>query len=158
MKIVIASGKGGTGKTTVATNLAFSLKESKKVQLLDCDVEEPNCHLFLDIGISDTKPVKVKIPQVQMDICTLCSRCSETCVFNAIVVVGKEVLVFPPLCHSCGGCAYFCPTGAITEVDKEIGVVKKGKAGQIDVAYGELNIGEAIAIPLGPTVYSKLNS
>lgn len=148
MKIVIASGKGGTGKTTVATNLAYSLKNSRKVQLLDCDVEEPNCHLFLDMEILDTRPVKAKVPKVNMNLCTLCSRCSETCVFNAIAVVGEDVLVFPPLCHSCGGCSYFCPTGAITEEDREVGVVKRGRASSIDVAYGKMNIGEAIAIPV----------
>jgi len=148
MKIVIASGKGGTGKTTVATNLAFSLGNSRRVQLLDCDVEEPNCHLFFDIEVLDTRSVKTKVPNVRMELCTLCSRCTETCVFNAIAVAGEEVLVFPTLCHSCGGCSYFCPTGAITEKDREIGVVKKGKANNLEIVYGRLNIGEAIAIPV----------
>ncbi|MDD4519214.1 MAG: ATP-binding protein [Limnochordia bacterium] len=148
MIIAVASGKGGTGKTTVATNLAFSLKDSGQVQLLDCDVEEPNCHLFLDVGLVDETHVEVMTPALDATRCTLCGRCQEVCAFNAIALLGKQVMVFPELCHGCASCTYFCPSGALTEKTRPIGVVRRGKGKRINLVYGLLNIGEAIAIPI----------
>jgi MinD superfamily P-loop ATPase len=146
MIISIASGKGGTGKTLVATSLAISL--GKDVQLLDCDVEEPNAHIFLKPGIDVTESASIPVPQVDKAKCTFCGKCKEVCAFHAIAVLAEHVLVFPELCHGCGACSYLCPENAITEVDRQIGVVECGKAGDIDFVHGKLNIGEAMAPPL----------
>ena len=124
MIISIASGKGGTGKTTVATNLALVLGD--RVELLDCDVEEPNAHLFLKPQIDRTEQVDTPIPLVDEAKCTFCRKCAEICRFNAIAVVGRKVLVFPELCHSCGGCVAVCPEGAITEIGRGLGTVNYG--------------------------------
>ncbi|PIU84804.1 MAG: (4Fe-4S)-binding protein, partial [Deltaproteobacteria bacterium CG06_land_8_20_14_3_00_44_19] len=113
MIISIASGKGGTGKTTIAINLALSLKD---VQYMDCDVEEPNGHLFLKPLIEERISVGIPVPQVDESRCTYCGKCAEICEFNAIVVIKKKVLLFPELCHGCGGCSYLCPEDAIEEV------------------------------------------
>ena len=116
MKIVIASGKGGTGKTTIATNLAVSLSHvGQKVQYLDCDAEEPNGHIFLKPEIEASEDVTIGVPEVDMDKCNGCGKCSRLCQYSAIVCVKGKVLVFEELCHSCGGCMAICPEGAIIE-------------------------------------------
>jgi MinD superfamily P-loop ATPase len=145
--ISVASGKGGTGKTLVATSLALSLEE-ETVQLLDCDVEEPDAHILLRPRFGSHRPVVVPVPRVDEARCTYCGRCSEACVFNAIAVMGKAVLLFPELCHACGACAYLCPEDAITEEGREVGVVEAGRAGKVRFAQGRLAIGEAMPAPV----------
>lgn len=146
MIISIASGKGGTGKTTIATNLAVALAPG--VKLLDCDVEEPNDHIFIQPRITYTEEVGLKVPQVDMSKCTLCGRCQEICQFKAIVVVGESVLTFHELCHSCGGCLEVCPEGAITEVDRAMGVFERGTRDGLQFAYGHIYVGQVMAVPL----------
>ncbi|UCE51777.1 MAG: ATP-binding protein [Desulfobacterales bacterium] len=146
MIISIASGKGGTGKTTVATNLALSLGAA--VQLLDCDVEEPNAHLFIHPVFDQTKTVTAPVPEIDMNKCTLCGKCGEICQFKAIVVVGQTVLPFEELCHSCGGCMAVCPEDAITEKSRELGVIQKGYRNGIEFIHGKLRVGEAMSPPL----------
>jgi len=149
MKIAIASGKGGTGKTTVATNLAYvASRNGQSVAYLDCDVEEPNGHIFLKPQITDRRPVGNLIPRVDAEKCTLCGECGEICQYSAIVQVGEKVLVYPELCHGCGGCSLVCPVDAITEVSREIGVLETGRAGAVEFAQGVLNVGEAMSPPL----------
>jgi len=148
MIIAVASGKGGTGKTTVAVNLALSLSN---VQVLDCDVEEPNSHIFLNPVIEEIKPAYTLVPRVNYDLCDYCGKCAVACEYNALVVVPqKEVMVFQELCHGCGLCSLVCPQDAISEEPREIGVIKTGKSddGNIDLVYGVLNIGEIMATPL----------
>ena len=145
MIISIASGKGGTGKTLVATSLALALSDNYKVQLLDCDVEEPNAHIFLHSTINQSQPVFLSIPKVDETKCNYCGKCAEVCAYNAIAVVKKKVLIFPELCHGCGACSYLCPESAITEAGKEIGVVERGNSVNIDFIQGKLNIGEIAA-------------
>jgi len=145
MIISVASGKGGTGKTTIATSLALSLGN---VQFLDCDVEEPNAHIFLKPHINEKISVGIPVPEVDESQCNFCGKCAEVCEFNAIVVIKKKVLFFPKLCHGCGGCAYICPEKAIKEVEREIGVIEKGNSGTIDFIHGILNVGEPMAPPL----------
>ncbi len=146
MIVSIASGKGGTGKTLVATSLALSLDGD--VQLLDCDVEEPNSHIFLKPVFDREEVVVVPVPQVDDSKCTFCGLCADVCAFNAIAVLPKKVMVFPELCHGCGACSYLCPEGAISEVEREIGVLQAGCSGQIEFVHGRLNVGEAMAVPL----------
>jgi MinD superfamily P-loop ATPase len=145
MIISVASGKGGTGKTTVAVNLALSLG---KAQLLDCDVEEPNAHLLLNPQIMETYPVQTLVPTVNEESCDHCGKCSEFCQYHALLVVKDMVLTFPELCHGCGGCSLVCPKRAIREVGREIGVVKRGNANGVDLVYGELRVSEPMATPL----------
>lgn len=145
MIVSVASGKGGTGKTTISTSLALSLGD---VQFLDCDVEEPNAHIFLKPDIQERISVGIPVPEVDESICTYCGKCAEVCEFNAIVVIKKKVLFFPELCHGCGGCSYICPEKAIKEVKRAIGVIEKGCAGSIDFSHGILNVGEPMAPPL----------
>jgi len=149
MQIAIASGKGGTGKTTVATNLAYvAARSGRSVAYLDCDVEEPNGHLFLKPEIVKRRPVGSLIPRVDPEKCTLCGECGEICQYSAIVRVGKKVLVYPELCHGCGGCSLVCAAGAITEVSRTIGTLETGRAGAIRFAQGVLNVGEAMSPPV----------
>ena len=158
MIIAIASGKGGTGKTTLATNLAMSLaRQNQAVQLLDCDVEEPNCHLFLRPEIETTETVGLPVPQVDEQKCTGCGQCARICQFSAIACVKKKVLVFPELCHGCGGCVRVCPEGAIAEKDREIGVVETGRADGIEFIHGRLRVGEAMSPPLIRAVKAKIS-
>jgi len=145
MVIAVASGKGGTGKTTIAVGLALSLEN---VEFLDCDVEEPNVHIFLKPEITHTEWVNLPVPKVNEDRCTYCGKCAEVCAYNAIAVIKENVLLFPELCHGCGGCSLLCPEDAIEEVNRPIGVLQKGKSGSISFIDGKLNLGEALVVPL----------
>lgn len=150
MIISVLSGKGGTGKTTVAVNLALSLKEVEKTLLVDADVEEPNDALYLDPKptINKVQPVTVPVPEIDLEKCSYCGKCAEFCQFNAIAVVPGNVLTFPELCHGCGGCALVCPEQAIKEVPRRIGTVEKGSSGALGFWQGVLNIGEPFAVPV----------
>jgi MinD superfamily P-loop ATPase len=148
MIISVASGKGGTGKTLVATSLALSLKDKHRITLLDCDVEEPNDHVFLKPVFAGSEPVYMKVPKVDKDKCTYCGECARICVYNAIAVMGKNVLTFPQLCHSCGACSYLCPEKAISEEPRQTGLIEWGDAGGINFIQGTLNVGEAMAPPI----------
>ncbi len=148
MIISIASGKGGTGKTLVATSLALALNELEHVQLLDCDVEEPNDHLFLEPEIIGSRAVSIQVPSVDETGCTYCGECARVCAYNAIAVLGNRVLPFPQLCHGCGACSYLCPEKVITEESREIGVVEWGHSGIIGFVHGHLTVGEAMAPPI----------
>lgn len=153
MKIAVASGKGGTGKTTVAVNLALSLGN---VQLLDCDVDEPDCHLFLDLNLEEIEDVKVPLPVIDEKRCDLCGDCAELCYLNAIVVTPKGVMVFPELCNGCGLCMFGCPQDAISEVERTIGKVEKGN-GEVEFYQGTLTTGEALASPIINAVKAKID-
>ncbi len=162
MIITVASGKGGTGKTTVAVSLALSITADHRTLtddradpllscnplFLDCDVEEPNAALFLRPTIKERREVGQMIPEVDFEKCTYCGRCAEVCQYHAIAVVGEKVLVFPELCHGCGSCTLNCPTGAIHEVLDVIGTVERGWAGPVEFAQGTMNVGEPMAVPI----------
>ncbi|MCD6309607.1 MAG: ATP-binding protein [Candidatus Eremiobacteraeota bacterium] len=155
LTIAVASGKGGTGKTTIVTNLCSVSPVS--LAILDCDVEEPNCHLFLKPQWTKSERFTVLIPEVDMEKCTLCGICQRDCRFNAIVIMGKEPLIFPELCHACGVCARNCPENAITEVPREIGTIEVGKYREHTFVHGLLDIGEAKSPPLIEEVRSYSN-
>lgn len=148
MVISIASGKGGTGKTTVAVNLALALSERNRVQFLDCDVEAPNAGFFLKPEIKRTQEVYKLIPEIDSHKCTYCGRCAEICAYKALAVTKGAVLVFPELCHGCGGCSLLCPEKAIKEVEERIGQMEFGNRGDISFIGGRLDIGQAISPPL----------
>jgi len=148
MIISVASGKGGTGKTLVATSLALSLKDTYDVQLLDCDVEEPDDHVFMKPSITHSEAVSIPVPSVDEEKCTHCGRCAEVCAFNAIAIIKQTILVFPELCHGCGACSYLCPEKAISEVANNIGVIETGDANGIDFVQGRLDIGQMMAPPV----------
>ncbi len=155
IQIAIASGKGGTGKTTLAANLASVLaKNGQSVQYLDCDVEEPNGHIFLAPAITTTEPVGIPVPVVDGEKCTGCRKCTEICQYHAIAVL-KTPLVFAELCHGCGACALVCPAAAIREGNRAIGVVETGWSGQLAFVQGRLNVGEPMAPPLIRAVKKK---
>jgi len=145
MIVSVASGKGGTGKTSVAVNMALSIGN---LQLLDCDVEEPNDHIFLKPKISSVQPVTVSVPIVNETLCDRCRKCADFCQYNALFVGSDEVLVFPDLCHSCGGCALVCPEEAISEVPHKIGTLKLGTNGNVELVYGELEVQKPMAVPI----------
>lgn len=145
MVISVASGKGGTGKTTIATGLALSIDNA---QLLDCDVEEPNAHIFIKPEHETSRVVSIPIPKIDEARCNFCGECGRICAYNALAVLKDRVLVFPHLCHGCGGCSLLCPQEAITEVDKEIGVVQRSTVGELQFVRGILNIGEVMVPPL----------
>jgi MinD superfamily P-loop ATPase len=146
---VVASGKGGTGKTTVATSLALIAAEQDTVRFLDCDVEAPNAGLFLKPDLDARKEVGLLIPHVDEGTCTYCGKCADVCQFHAIAVVGKKTLVFPELCHGCGSCALVCPEKAISEHLDVMGVLESGPAThKIDFAQGVMNVGEPMAVPI----------
>ena len=159
MIISVASGKGGTGKTTIAVNLALALAKDreKKVQFLDGDVEEPNAHLFLKPVITNSESVEIPVPKIDDRKCSYCGKCAEVCVFNAIAVTKHKVLVFPGLCHGCGACTLFCPEKAISEEGKEIGILEEGKAESINFVHGRLNIGEPMAPPIIREIKKRIN-
>ena len=149
MQIAVASGKGGTGKTTIATSLAFSLAGLAKVRYFDCDVEAPNGHLFLKPAFSESTPAVIRIPQIQTEKCTACGRCVDICQFHALAKVGKNILVFPQLCHGCGSCTWNCPENAITEAPNPIGTLERGLALEnIEFFRGQLTISEPMPTPV----------
>ncbi|MCG8615526.1 MAG: ATP-binding protein [Desulfobacterales bacterium] len=149
MIISIASGKGGTGKTTVATNLCAAL--GGNIRLLDCDVEEPNAHLFLTPEFTEKEKVNAPVPEVDESKCTYCKKCMAICRFGAIAVMGRKIVTFPELCHSCSGCALICPEAAVTEKDRTIGHVETGHpSGNPETGFvrGLLDIGQVMAPPV----------
>jgi len=148
MIISIVSGKGGTGKTLVATSLALSLKDSHKVVILDCDVEEPNDHILLKPVITGSEPVNIQVPGIDEKKCTYCGKCAKVCVYHAIAVLGNHVLTFPQLCHGCGACSYLCPEKAISEEPRQTGVVEWGHSDGVGFVHGILTVGEAMAPPV----------
>ncbi len=154
MIISVASGKGGTGKTTVATNLALSIG---RVQFIDCDVEEPNANIFLNAKINEQEDVEVEIPEIDKDKCDFCGKCSEFCAYNALAVVKSNVLVFPELCHSCGGCEIVCPKNAIKWKEKSVGIIEHGFVNGIDFYHGLMNVGEIQAIPVIKALKKKID-
>lgn len=155
MIISVASGKGGTGKTTVATSLAAVL--GSQAQLLDCDVEEPNCHILTKPDLQTSETISVRVPVVDTDACTLCGTCGDVCRFSAIVLIGQQVLTFPELCHGCGGCSLLCPAKAITEGNRDLGVIETGTAGPVSFVHGRLRVGEAMSPPLIRAVKGKID-
>lgn len=153
MIITVASGKGGTGKTTVAVNLALSLGSTN---LLDCDVEEPNVHTLLSLNDIQTTTVMVPVPLVDQEKCTLCGKCAEFCRFNAIFVGKSKTMIYNEMCHSCGGCVIVCPEKAITETQRPIGQIHQSTFNDTHLVYGELSIGEPIATTLIQSVKSHV--
>jgi len=149
MRIAVASGKGGTGKTTIASSLALSLTEYCQIVYLDCDVEAPNGHLFLKPEFTWRREAVIRIPQINADRCTLCCRCVEVCQFNALAKVGKTIMVFPQLCHGCGSCTWNCPEGAIIEIPNPIGVLESGATpAGVHFSRGLLTISEPMSTPI----------
>jgi MinD superfamily P-loop ATPase len=155
MIISIASGKGGTGKTTIAVNLALSLPQGT-VQLIDCDVEEPNSHLFLSPSIHRVSSVGIPVPRIDESKCIYCGKCAKVCEYHAIAVILENVLVFDELCHGCGACSHLCPEKAIFEAEREIGFVQEGNANGINFISGVLNVGEPMASPVIRRVKQKV--
>jgi len=157
VRIAVASGKGGTGKTTVSTNLAVSLaSDGRSVLYADCDVEEPNGHIFLKPTITHTARIGVPIPEIDMSKCTGCKKCGEACQFSAILCIDKEVLTFRELCHGCGACSLVCPENAISEIQREIGDIEQGSANGIGFVHGSMRVGEAMSTPLINAVKERL--
>ena len=149
MKIAVASGKGGTGKTMVATSLAASIEHLAPTRIIDCDVEAPNAHLFLKPVFSENKPAVIRVPEINPSICTLCGDCVRDCEFHALAQLGEKILVFPQLCHGCGTCSIVCPVRAIGEVPREIGQMDHGSAREkLDFFMGKLIISEPMATPI----------
>lgn len=146
MIISIASGKGGTGKTTISTNLALSIDQ--KVQLLDCDVEEPNSHLFLNPVIEKKEQVIAPVPKIDLEKCTFCKKCMDICRYGAIAVLKKDVLTFENLCHSCGGCFEVCPENAVMEKERSLGEIEQGSSRDISFIHGRLEVGQVMAPPI----------
>ncbi len=144
--IAIASGKGGTGKTTLALNLALCAGQG--VQLLDCDVEQPNAHLFGPSEPVHETPVVLEVPAIEPALCTGCGACAALCRFNAIAVVKRQAMVFPELCHACGGCALACPTAAITQQERVIGRVERRTLAGFPLVTGRLAVGHPAAPPV----------
>jgi len=155
LTVAVASGKGGTGKTTISTCLAYAAVEAGyETAYIDCDVEEPNGHLFLKPLLERSYPVSLPVPAVDEEKCVACGACGEICQYSAIVCINKSVLTFEKMCHGCGGCSLVCPAGAISEKKRELGIVEEGRAGKISFYHGRLNIGEAMSPPLIKAVRS----
>ncbi len=149
MQIAIASGKGGTGKTTLSASFASFLSEKRDdVMVIDCDVEEPNLNLFLKTDIDEKKEVYSMVPEVDLEKCNGCGNCEKICAFSCFVMIGGEPMIFPDMCHSCYGCLLVCPEKAVIEQKKDIGYLETGKAGAISYRGGSLKIGEAMSPPL----------
>ncbi len=153
MIIAVASGKGGTGKTTISVALAQAY--GKDITFLDCDVEEPNANIFLKALNTVSEDVNIKIPVIDTDKCTLCGECSNVCEFNAIAVLTKEAMIFDELCHSCGGCILACPSNAIYEKESAIGKLTGGKSGNISFYEGKIDVGRALVPPIIRAVKKK---
>lgn len=152
MKIAVLSGKGGTGKTTVSSSLAFI----SKMLLIDTDIEEPNSHIFLKGNVEDIKSVYTRFPEVNMEKCNLCGECGEFCKFNAIIPAKKRVIVFGEACHDCGGCEIVCKNGAISWEKREIGKIYTGKTHFNSInKYGKLNIGEMSGVKIIKEIYKN---
>lgn len=159
--LVVAAGKGGTGKTLLATSLALVLQQAYpgRVQFLDCDVEAPNGHLLLRPTLGPDQLVTVPVPVVDLDTCTRCGRCAAVCQNAAVAVIRDAVLVLPALCSGCGACSYICPAGAITESSRAIGVVNSGQTAEgIEFHTGCLQVGEARATPVSKAVKRHVRS
>lgn len=155
MIVSIASGKGGTGKTTVSASLASVWK--KPVLAVDLDVEEPNLHLFLKPEISHQEKIYLEIPVVDESKCTLCRMCSDLCQFQAIKVMGDTLLTFTEMCHGCGGCLAICPEGALSPGQRELGILSQGSSqGKISFLMGSLRVGEAMSPPLMTIVKKRM--
>jgi MinD superfamily P-loop ATPase len=154
MIVAVASGKGGTGKTTVSVNLARMLGDS--VLLLDCDVEAPNASLFLKGATIEKKTVTIPVPEIIEARCTECGKCSQFCQYHAIVSFGMKPLVFLEMCHGCGGCAKVCPDGAIREVDKRIGAVEIIEAGDVTLVQGRIDVGVSLSPPVIRAVKARI--
>ena len=146
MIVAVASGKGGTGKTSVALSLAVAA--ARRVQLLDCDVEEPNCHLFLRGASVGTRGVNVPLPVVETEACTGCGVCGEVCQFHGIVALPNGAHVFPSLCHGCGACTRLCPAGALSEGQRTVGEVVVSRGDGVELVTGRLAVGETLAVPV----------
>jgi MinD superfamily P-loop ATPase len=155
IRIAVASGKGGTGKTTVATSLALALAGERSVHFLDCDVEAPNGALFLRPVIEATTQVTLPVPVIDDSICAHCGKCSAFCRFHALAATGRQVLVFPEICHGCGGCLRVCPRGAISEAPRQVGQIAEGSAGNVRFTQGSLNTGEIATVHMIHAVRRK---
>lgn len=156
MIVAVASGKGGTGKTTVAVNLARAL--AKPVQVLDCDVEEPNAHLFLHGESHRREMVTIPVPEVDESLCDACGECSRVCQFNAIVSFGTKPLLFLEMCHGCGGCSKICPPKAIREIERRVGEIEVSHSGHITLVQGRLDVGVVMAPPLIRAVKARIGN
>jgi MinD superfamily P-loop ATPase len=156
MQIAVGSGKGGTGKTTISTSLVLSADTD--VQYLDCDVEEPNGHIFLKPELTYSETISVTIPKLDESRCTACGKCRDICAFNAIAQFGETVMIFPEMCHSCLGCFRVCEENALIEDTREIGLLESGMAGDIEFVHGRVRIGEAMGVPLLKAVKQKADS
>lgn len=149
MKIAVASGKGGTGKTMVATSLAASLSPNYAINFLDCDVEAPNAHLFLNPELTCISPAIIAIPEIDADMCIACGECVAVCQYHALAMIQKKILVFSQLCHGCGSCTLNCPVAAISEKQKTIGTLQQGKTKHGIMHYsGMLTISEPMSSPI----------
>ena len=158
IRIAIASGKGGTGKTTIATSMAAVLaKGGKDVTYVDCDVEEPNGGVYLKPEIETVTDVEVPVPEIELTKCTFCGMCSDVCEYNAIAVLNDKVMVFPTLCHSCGGCYHICPERAVKEIPRKIGKLANGTGQGVKFYEGRLNVGEAFSPPLTRALKRAVN-